>query len=92
MDSTDIDGLPLDRAPVDDLDGCPIGWDALGRVSDDDIDGVPLGVAIDNIDGIPCESTRYRRSCLLTSSYFPVPDSSVWGQYTTLIQSNVSLL
>ncbi|XP_029029376.1 U2 snRNP-associated SURP motif-containing protein [Betta splendens] len=54
MDSTDIDGLPLDRARMEDIDGCPLGWDALGGVSDDDIDGVPLG-ATGGIDGIPLD-------------------------------------
>ncbi|KAF3840851.1 hypothetical protein F7725_006713 [Dissostichus mawsoni] len=54
LDSALIDGLPL-RAPVDDLDGCPLGWDPLDGVPVDDIDGVPLGVAIDDIDGMPLE-------------------------------------
>lgn len=82
MDSTDLDGLPLDTAPVDDLDGCPMGWDPLGGVPVHDIDGVPLGATIDNIDGIPCESTTYwKHDC-------PVPvvnymfNSSVLVQYT----------
>ncbi|XP_067347887.1 U2 snRNP-associated SURP motif-containing protein isoform X2 [Channa argus] len=55
MDSTAIDGLPLDRAPMDDLDGCPMGWNSLDGVPVDDIDGVPLGVTIDDIDGMPLE-------------------------------------
>lgn len=58
MDSIPIDGLPLDRAPEDDLDGCPMGWGPLDGVSADDIDGVPLGVAVDDIDGMPCESAE----------------------------------
>jgi len=53
MDSALIDGLPLGRAPVDDIDGCPMGWDPLDGVPVDDIDGV----AIDDIDGMPCESS-----------------------------------
>uniref|UniRef100_A0A8C3G1F0 Zgc:163098 n=1 Tax=Cyclopterus lumpus TaxID=8103 RepID=A0A8C3G1F0_CYCLU len=57
MENAPRDGLPLHRAPVDDLDGCPLGWDPLDGVPVDDIDGVPLGVAIDDIDGMPCEST-----------------------------------
>lgn len=61
MDSTLVSGLPLNRAPVDDLDGCPLGWDPLDGVPVDDIDGVPLGVAIDDIDGMPCESTTYQQ-------------------------------
>lgn len=54
-----MDGIPLDRAPVDDLDGCPMGWDPLDGVPVDDIDGVPLGVTADDIDGMPCESAAY---------------------------------
>ncbi|KAM6906950.1 U2 snRNP-associated SURP motif-containing protein [Xenentodon cancila] len=50
-----IDGLPLDRAPADDIDGCPLGWDALDGVPVDDIDGVPLGASIDDIDGMPLD-------------------------------------
>lgn len=61
MDRAPIDGLPLHAAPVDDLDGCPLGWDPLDGVPVDDIDGVPLGVAIDDIDGMPCESTTYQK-------------------------------
>ncbi|XP_051793208.1 U2 snRNP-associated SURP motif-containing protein isoform X3 [Acanthochromis polyacanthus] len=56
LDGTLIDGLPLDRTPVDDLDGCPMGWDPLDGVPVDDIDGVPLGASIDDIDGMPYES------------------------------------
>nr|XP_019941161.1 PREDICTED: U2 snRNP-associated SURP motif-containing protein-like [Paralichthys olivaceus]XP_019941162.1 PREDICTED: U2 snRNP-associated SURP motif-containing protein-like [Paralichthys olivaceus]XP_019941163.1 PREDICTED: U2 snRNP-associated SURP motif-containing protein-like [Paralichthys olivaceus] len=55
MDSTPIDGLPLGQAPVDDLDGCPMGWDPLDGVPADDLDGVPLGVAVDDIDGMPLD-------------------------------------
>uniref|UniRef100_A0A8D3AQW6 Zgc:163098 n=1 Tax=Scophthalmus maximus TaxID=52904 RepID=A0A8D3AQW6_SCOMX len=67
--SVDLDGAPLDSAPVDDLDGCPIGWDPLDGIPVDDIDGVPLGVAIDDIDGMPSchlwkniEGTRKRHT------------------------------
>ncbi|XP_054481243.1 U2 snRNP-associated SURP motif-containing protein isoform X2 [Anoplopoma fimbria] len=56
IDKAPIDGLPLHRAPVDDLDGCPLGWDPLDGVPVDDIDGVPLGVAIDDIDGMPSKT------------------------------------
>lgn len=59
MDSADLDGLPLDTAPVDDLDGRPMGWHPPVGIPVDDIDGVPLGAATDSIDGIPCESTTY---------------------------------
>lgn len=69
MDSTLIDGLPLDRAPVEDLDGCPLGWDPLDGVPVDDIDGVPLGAAIDDIDGMPCESTTDQTSFHQKSSF-----------------------
>uniref|UniRef100_A0A672ZAF2 Zgc:163098 n=1 Tax=Sphaeramia orbicularis TaxID=375764 RepID=A0A672ZAF2_9TELE len=57
--SSDLDGAPMDGAlldrAVDDLDGCPMGWDPLDGVPVDDIDGVPLGAAMDDIDGMPCE-------------------------------------
>ncbi|XP_041656879.1 U2 snRNP-associated SURP motif-containing protein isoform X2 [Cheilinus undulatus] len=62
--SSDLDGAPMDSeaiasnsALVDDLDGCPMGWDSLDGVPVDDIDGVPLGVAADDIDGMPYESS-----------------------------------
>ncbi|KAM4546080.1 U2 snRNP-associated SURP motif-containing protein isoform 2-T4 [Odontesthes bonariensis] len=58
MDGALIDGLPLGRAPVDDIDGCPMGWDPLDGVPVDDIDGVPLGVAIDDIDGMPLDESN----------------------------------
>uniref|UniRef100_A0A3Q2QPU0 Zgc:163098 n=1 Tax=Fundulus heteroclitus TaxID=8078 RepID=A0A3Q2QPU0_FUNHE len=57
LDSTLIDGLPMGKAAVDDIDGCPLGWDPLNGVPVDDIDGMPLSTAIDDIDGVPCEST-----------------------------------
>uniref|UniRef100_A0A3P8RP72 Zgc:163098 n=1 Tax=Amphiprion percula TaxID=161767 RepID=A0A3P8RP72_AMPPE len=66
LDGTLIDGLPLDRTPVDDLDGCPMGWDPLDGVPVDDIDGVPLGASIDDIDGMPCEFTTSHFSPLLS--------------------------
>lgn len=47
----------MGKTPIDDIDGCPIGWDPLDGVPVDDIDGVPLNAAIDDIDGVPCEST-----------------------------------
>ncbi|XP_072231637.1 U2 snRNP-associated SURP motif-containing protein [Leuresthes tenuis] len=56
MDRALIAGLPLGRAPVDDIDGCPMGWDPLDGVPVDDIDGVPLSVAIDDIDGMPLDA------------------------------------
>ena len=42
---------------MDDIDGCPMGWDSLDGVPVDDIDGVPLAASIDDIDGMPCECT-----------------------------------
>ncbi|XP_020488939.2 U2 snRNP-associated SURP motif-containing protein isoform X2 [Labrus bergylta] len=58
--SCDLDGAPMDSetvgsnsALVDDIDGCPMGWDPLDGVPVDDIDGVPLGVAVDDINGTP---------------------------------------
>uniref|UniRef100_A0A8C8AA07 Zgc:163098 n=1 Tax=Oryzias sinensis TaxID=183150 RepID=A0A8C8AA07_9TELE len=54
LDRTAIDGLPLGRS-VDDIDGCPMGWDPLDGVPVDDIDGVPLGVSSDDIDGVPLD-------------------------------------
>uniref|UniRef100_A0A3Q3EBD9 Zgc:163098 n=1 Tax=Labrus bergylta TaxID=56723 RepID=A0A3Q3EBD9_9LABR len=58
--SCDLDGAPMDSetvgsnsALVDDIDGCPMGWDPLDGVPVDDIDGVPLGVAVDDINGMP---------------------------------------
>ena len=66
MDSSLIDGLPLDRASAEDLDGCPLGWDPLDGVPVDDIDGVPLGAAIDDIDGMPCESDTDQRDIFQT--------------------------
>uniref|UniRef100_A0A096MA83 Zgc:163098 n=1 Tax=Poecilia formosa TaxID=48698 RepID=A0A096MA83_POEFO len=57
LDRRLIDGLPMGKTPVDDIDGCPMGWDPLDGVPVDDIDGVPLNAPIDDIDGVPCEST-----------------------------------
>lgn len=86
MDSTLIGGLPLNRAPVDSLDGCPMGWDPLDGVPVDDIDGVPLGVVIDDIDGMPCESTTYQKHIFQPEVHFPVfnylPTTNVFNQYT----------
>ncbi|XP_042354812.1 U2 snRNP-associated SURP motif-containing protein [Plectropomus leopardus] len=62
MDSSLIDGLPLQSRPEDDLDGCPIGWDPLDGVPVDDIDGVPLGAAIDDIDGMPLDESNVPHS------------------------------
>uniref|UniRef100_A0A3P9HR15 U2 snRNP-associated SURP motif-containing protein n=1 Tax=Oryzias latipes TaxID=8090 RepID=A0A3P9HR15_ORYLA len=57
LDRTAIDGLPLGRS-VDDIDGCPMGWDPLDGVPVDDIDGVPLGVSSDDIDGVPLDESN----------------------------------
>lgn len=45
VDGMPIDGAPIDGAPLDDLDGMPI------KGTDDDLDGVPCKNA-DNIDFI----------------------------------------
>ncbi|KAI4813609.1 hypothetical protein KUCAC02_002844 [Chaenocephalus aceratus] len=50
LDNALIDGLPL-RAPVDDLDGCPLGWDPLDGVPVDDIDGWRRGSV--PLSGVP---------------------------------------
>uniref|UniRef100_A0A8C6L4M7 Zgc:163098 n=1 Tax=Nothobranchius furzeri TaxID=105023 RepID=A0A8C6L4M7_NOTFU len=56
---------------MDDIDGCPMGWDPLDGVPVDDLDGVPLATAIDDIDGIPCESTvNNLKSFLSRSDWF----------------------
>ncbi|XP_034539172.1 U2 snRNP-associated SURP motif-containing protein isoform X2 [Notolabrus celidotus] len=62
--SSDLDGAPMDSetissnsALVDDLDGCPLGWDPLDGDPVDDIDGVPLRVAVDDIDGMPLDDS-----------------------------------
>ncbi|XP_070699169.1 U2 snRNP-associated SURP motif-containing protein [Pempheris klunzingeri] len=58
MDSKLAGGLPLNRGPEEDIDGCPMGWDPLDGVPVDDIDGVPLAVAIDDIDGMPLDESN----------------------------------
>ncbi|KAK1882362.1 U2 snRNP-associated SURP motif-containing protein [Dissostichus eleginoides] len=79
LDSALIDGLPL-RAPVDDLDGCPLGWDPLDGVPVDDIDGVPLGVAIDDIDGMPLEEGSVPLSGVPLSKWEKTVDSGTFSQ------------
>ncbi|MEQ2173022.1 U2 snRNP-associated SURP domain-containing protein, partial [Goodea atripinnis] len=61
LDSTLIDGLPMQRTPVDDIDGCPMGWDPLDGVPVDDIDGVPLNAAVEDIDGLPLDESNLSR-------------------------------
>ncbi|CAK6953744.1 U2 snRNP-associated SURP motif-containing protein isoform X1 [Scomber scombrus] len=98
MDSSLIDGLPLDRASAEDLDGCPLGWDPLDGVPVDDIDGVPLGAAIDDIDGMPCESDTDQRDIFQPEVQFPVPRQrlaaqlrpSVLDQYSDLHEDRIS--
>ncbi|XP_034055989.1 U2 snRNP-associated SURP motif-containing protein [Gymnodraco acuticeps] len=79
LDNALIDGLPL-RAPVDDLDGCPLGWDPLDGVPVDDIDGVPLGVAIDDIDGMPLEEGSVPLSGVPLSKWEKTVDSGTFSQ------------
>ncbi|XP_041865315.1 U2 snRNP-associated SURP motif-containing protein isoform X2 [Melanotaenia boesemani] len=81
-----LDGLPLDRTPVDDIDGCPMGWDPLDGVPVDDIDGVPLSVAADDIDGMPYESAPLPRMPLskwemtsATETFSQAKTESKWG-------------
>ncbi|MEQ2293122.1 hypothetical protein AMECASPLE_029988, partial [Ameca splendens] len=61
LDSTLIDGLPMQRTPVDDIDGCPMGWDPIDGVPVDDIDGVPLNAAVEDIDGLPLDESNLSR-------------------------------
>uniref|UniRef100_A0A3B5LMY1 Zgc:163098 n=1 Tax=Xiphophorus couchianus TaxID=32473 RepID=A0A3B5LMY1_9TELE len=58
LDRRLTDGLPMGKTPVDDIDGCPMGWDPLDGVPVDDIDGVPLNAPIDDIDGVPCDISK----------------------------------
>ncbi|XP_051256756.1 U2 snRNP-associated SURP motif-containing protein isoform X3 [Dicentrarchus labrax] len=83
MDSTSVGALPLDRAPVDDLDGCPLGWDPLDGVCVDDIDGVPLGVAIDDIDGMPLDESNIPLSRVPLSKWEKTGDTGTYSQGNT---------
>ncbi|KAI3373598.1 hypothetical protein L3Q82_022193, partial [Scortum barcoo] len=83
MDSTLLSGLPLNRAPVDDLDGCPLGWDPLDGVPVDDIDGVPLGVAIDDIDGMPLDESNVPLSGVPLSKWEKTGDTGMFSQAKT---------
>ncbi|XP_051256755.1 U2 snRNP-associated SURP motif-containing protein isoform X2 [Dicentrarchus labrax] len=83
MDSTSVGALPLDRAPVDDLDGCPLGWDPLDGVCVDDIDGVPLGVAIDDIDGMPLDESNIPLSRVPLSKWEKTGDTGTYSQAKT---------
>uniref|UniRef100_A0A1A7WV87 U2 snRNP-associated SURP domain containing n=2 Tax=Iconisemion striatum TaxID=60296 RepID=A0A1A7WV87_9TELE len=80
LDRTLIDGLPLDRSPVDDIDGCPMGWDPLDGVPVDDLDGVPLAAAIDDIDGIPLDESSIRLSGVPLSKWEKTSDTGTFSQ------------
>ncbi|XP_069002657.1 U2 snRNP-associated SURP motif-containing protein isoform X1 [Embiotoca jacksoni] len=80
MDNTLIDGLPLGRTPVNDLDGCPLRWDPLDGVPVDDIDGVPLGVVIDDIDGMPLDESNAPLSSVPLSKWEKTGDSGTFSQ------------
>ncbi|CAK6953745.1 U2 snRNP-associated SURP motif-containing protein isoform X1 [Scomber scombrus] len=83
MDSSLIDGLPLDRASAEDLDGCPLGWDPLDGVPVDDIDGVPLGAAIDDIDGMPLDDSSVPHSRVPLSKWEKTGDTATFSQANT---------
>ncbi|KAF0038289.1 hypothetical protein F2P81_008773 [Scophthalmus maximus] len=92
--SVDLDGAPLDSAPVDDLDGCPIGWDPLDGIPVDDIDGVPLGVAIDDIDGMPLDDRNVPLSRVPLSKWEKTSDTETFSQvkaeskWDTVVEQN----
>ncbi|XP_077449358.1 U2 snRNP-associated SURP motif-containing protein isoform X2 [Stigmatopora argus] len=75
-----IDGVPMSKVPADDLDGCPIGWDALDGVPVDDIDGVPLGSAMDDIDGMPLVDSKGVLSRGPLSKWEKTPDEESFSQ------------
>ncbi|XP_038145071.1 U2 snRNP-associated SURP motif-containing protein isoform X2 [Cyprinodon tularosa] len=75
LDSTLIDGLPMGKTPIDDIDGCPIGWDPLDGVPVDDIDGVPLNAAIDDIDGVPLDESNLPLSRVPLSKWEKISDT-----------------
>ncbi|XP_061818324.1 U2 snRNP-associated SURP motif-containing protein isoform X1 [Nerophis lumbriciformis] len=54
LDSSLIDGLPLQKGRADHLDD----WDPLDGEPVDDIDGVPLGSVVDDIDGMPLDESK----------------------------------
>uniref|UniRef100_A0A146Y2S7 U2 snRNP-associated SURP motif-containing protein n=1 Tax=Fundulus heteroclitus TaxID=8078 RepID=A0A146Y2S7_FUNHE len=75
LDSTLIDGLPMGKAAVDDIDGCPLGWDPLNGVPVDDIDGMPLSTAIDDIDGVPLDESNLPLSRVPLSKWEKIGDT-----------------
>ncbi|XP_030009734.1 U2 snRNP-associated SURP motif-containing protein isoform X2 [Sphaeramia orbicularis] len=81
--SSDLDGAPMDGAlldrAVDDLDGCPMGWDPLDGVPVDDIDGVPLGAAMDDIDGMPLEDSSALLSRVPLSKWEQTSDTGTFS-------------
>uniref|UniRef100_A0A1A8MQQ5 U2 snRNP-associated SURP domain containing n=4 Tax=Nothobranchius TaxID=28779 RepID=A0A1A8MQQ5_9TELE len=79
LDRTLVDGLRLGRSPVDDIDGCPMGWDPLDGVPVDDLDGVPLAAAIDDIDGIPLYESSNRLSGVPLSKWEKTSDTGTFS-------------
>ncbi|CAJ1064076.1 U2 snRNP-associated SURP motif-containing protein isoform X2 [Xyrichtys novacula] len=86
--SSGLDGVPMvskttcsNSALMDDLDGCPIGWNLDGDPVDD-IDGVPLEVAVDDIDGMPLDDNGVPLSKWEkrdnTHTFFPAETESKW--------------
>ncbi|KAM4727275.1 U2 snRNP-associated SURP motif-containing protein [Anableps anableps] len=75
LDSRLIAGLPMGKTPVDDIDGCPMGWDPLDGVPVDDIDGVPLNAAIDDIDGVPLDESSLPLSRVPLSKWEKIGDT-----------------
>ncbi|XP_017287497.1 U2 snRNP-associated SURP motif-containing protein [Kryptolebias marmoratus] len=73
VDSSLIDGLPLDKS-VDDIDGCPMGWDPL--------DGVPVD-DIDDIDGVPLEESSLPLSGVPLSKWEKTSDTGTFSQAKT---------
>lgn len=87
--ASEIDGAPMDgrppsdRAPVDDIDGCPMGWDPLDGAAVDDIDGVPLGAAMDDIDGMPLDESNLPLSRVPLSKWEKAGDTGTFSQAKT---------
>ncbi|XP_016532465.1 U2 snRNP-associated SURP motif-containing protein isoform X3 [Poecilia formosa] len=75
LDRRLIDGLPMGKTPVDDIDGCPMGWDPLDGVPVDDIDGVPLNAPIDDIDGVPLDESNLPLSRVPLSKWEKIGDT-----------------
>lgn len=46
----------LDGAPFDDVDGMPIDGAPIDGAALDDLDGMPIKATDDDLDGIPCKN------------------------------------